>query len=58
MDYIEVFRDGGGSWRWHRKAGNGEIVATNGEGLENKDYAVESAREYNEGVSDIRVIES
>ena len=31
-----VFKDLGGRWRWHAKAGNGRIVATSGESFANK----------------------
>lgn len=30
--HVEIFQDRNLEWRWRRKAGNGKIVATSGEG--------------------------
>jgi uncharacterized protein YegP (UPF0339 family) len=43
-DTVEVYPDGGGLWRWRRKAGNGRIVADGGEGYTRKDGALRAAR--------------
>jgi hypothetical protein len=50
MAYLVVFREGGRlrrKWRWHRKAANGRIIATSGQGFTTKWSAKRSAlREY------------
>jgi uncharacterized protein YegP (UPF0339 family) len=37
--YGEVFQDEAGEWRWRVIAGNGEIVASSGEGFRRLDMA-------------------
>jgi len=44
---VELFRDQGGEWRWHRKAPNGQLIADSGEGYINKDDAVAMAERVN-----------
>jgi uncharacterized protein YegP (UPF0339 family) len=39
----ETFRDAQGKWRWRRRAGNNEVVATSGEGYDNKGHALAQA---------------
>lgn len=46
-DRVELFRDQGGEWRWHRKAPNGQLIADSGEGYINKDDAVAMAERVN-----------
>lgn len=53
-DYVEVFADDSGEYRWHRKAGNGEVIADSGEGYGDGQYAVKMASRINMGV-EIRV---
>lgn len=53
-DFVEVVQDAAGEWRWHRKSGNGEIVADSGEGYANPQYAIKMASRINLGV-EIRV---
>jgi uncharacterized protein len=38
-----VFRDDAGEWRWRLVAGNGEVIATSGEGYVNRAHALEMA---------------
>lgn len=33
---FELYRDNRGEWRWRLVAGNGKIIATSGEGYQNK----------------------
>lgn len=42
-DKVEVYEDAVGEWRWHRKAGNGEILSASSEGYRDRDHAVEQA---------------
>ncbi len=35
-DKIEIFKDVRGEWRWRRRAGNGQIIETSGEGYTRK----------------------
>lgn len=53
-DFVEVFKDDAGEYRWHRKAGNGEILSDSGEGYVDGHYAVKVASRLNMGV-EIRV---
>jgi uncharacterized protein YegP (UPF0339 family) len=53
-DFVEVFADDAGEYRWHRKAGNGEIISDSGEGYTDGAYAVKMAARLNMGV-EIRV---
>lgn len=32
VDWVEIYRDAAGEYRWRAKAGNGETVADSGEG--------------------------
>lgn len=47
VDRIEVFKDGGGSWRWRRVAPNNEIISS-GESHTRREDAVRAARRANE----------
>ena len=38
-DTPEIFQDKAGEWRWRLIAGNGEIIATSGEGYVNETHA-------------------
>lgn len=42
-DRTEIYEDSSGEWRWRRKARNGEIIATSGEGYTRKDDAERAA---------------
>lgn len=42
-DTVEVFQDRNGEWRWRRKAGNREVIATCGEGYVSKAHCEEMA---------------
>lgn len=49
-DFVAVYRDEAGEWRWRRHdAHNHEVVATSGEGYSNKSHAVEMATKLNVG---------
>lgn len=43
-DTIEIFKDDGGQWRWHRKAGNGEIISSGESHPHLKDCRIAAAR--------------
>jgi RNA polymerase sigma factor FliA len=43
---VTVYRDEEGLWRWHARAGNGEIVSESGEGFEDKSWAIQSAKKF------------
>jgi RNA polymerase sigma factor FliA len=43
---VTVYRDKEGLWRWHARAGNGEIVSESGEGFEDKSWAIQSAKKF------------
>lgn len=43
----EVYRDGGGDWRWRIRADNHEIIAESGEGYVDRDYCVHMASRFN-----------
>jgi uncharacterized protein YegP (UPF0339 family) len=40
---IEVYEDMKGEWRWRMVAGNGEVIATSGEGYTRKGDATRAA---------------
>jgi uncharacterized protein YegP (UPF0339 family) len=46
-DTVEVYPDGGGLWRWRRRAANHRIVADGGEGYTRRDAALRAARRNN-----------
>lgn len=41
---IELYQDKAGEWRWHRKAGNGEIISDSAEGYVRARDAIHGAR--------------
>lgn len=49
-DRVVLWQDAGGEWRWHRKAGNGEIISTAGEGYKNREWALQMAQRMNPDV--------
>lgn len=50
-DYLDVFRDVAGEWRWRRvDGGNHRIVSIGAEGYLNEGYCREAAAAYNPGV--------
>ena len=53
-DHVEVFQDVDGEYRWRRVAANHEIVSVSGEGFVKHAYALTSAQNYNQDVTDIR----
>lgn len=48
-DYVEVYRDSAGLYRWRRQAMNGLIVADSGQGYKRKWWAMRMARKLNGG---------
>lgn len=44
VNEIHVYRDRSGEWRWRALAGNNKIVATSGEGYNNRMYCHKVAR--------------
>ncbi len=36
---FELYQDKSNEWRWRLKSGNGQVIATGGEGYENKSGA-------------------
>lgn len=50
IDYVEVFEDETGEFRWHRKAANHEIIADSGEGYGDVNYAIKMAARVNPGI--------
>lgn len=36
---FELYQDKAGEWRWRLKSGNGQVIATGGEGYESKSGA-------------------
>jgi uncharacterized protein YegP (UPF0339 family) len=46
---VLVYKDDAGEWRWHRDAGNGDIVSDSGEGYANKGDCREMAMAVNGG---------
>jgi len=53
---FEVFEDSAKEYRWRLKAGNGEILATAGEGYKNKTDA-EKGKDLLKGAKDAEVVE-
>lgn len=47
---IEVYRDGGGGWRWRRRAGNNRTTASSGEAFRTRWGTRRAARKANPGV--------
>jgi uncharacterized protein YegP (UPF0339 family) len=43
-DYVEVYTDAEGSWRWRLKAANHKVIAASGESFHDKSNAVRAAR--------------
>lgn len=52
---IEVFKDKAGEWRWRKKAGNNEIVASSGEGYKGHQDAWQAA--HKEAGPDDRIVQ-
>lgn len=48
-DKVEVFKDAAGRWWWHRKSGNGQVIANSAEGYVDRKRAVEMAERVNGG---------
>ena len=44
VDYVEVYEDSEGQFRWRAMAGNNENIASSGEGYENRLHAENMAR--------------
>lgn len=42
-DHVDVYKDRNQEWRWRRQAGNGEVIATSGEGYKRRSHAIEMA---------------
>lgn len=42
-DRVHVFKDKAGEWRWRRRATNGRIIATSGDGYVNHSHALKMA---------------
>lgn len=49
-DYVQVYPDRRGEFRWRRRAANHENRFATDEGFEDQDYAIAQAKEYNPGV--------
>lgn len=51
-DRIKVYRRADFRWEWRRRAANGDVLSTSGnQGYENREDAVEMARELNPGIT-------
>lgn len=42
-DKVTVYKDENEEWRWRRRAANGEIIATSGEGYVDMTHAIDMA---------------
>lgn len=49
-DFVRVFRDRKGEWRWTRRSRNGRIISTSGEGYVDRSYTLTMAQELNPDV--------
>lgn len=56
-NYIEVYQDIAGEWRWRKKSPNGEITATSGEAFDERSNAIEAAEREAAGSAEVRVAE-
>lgn len=56
MGKFEIYEDTAGMYRWRMKARNGAIVATSGEGYDNKFNAMRAAERMNEWLFEPRLI--
>lgn len=54
---LEVFEDKAGEFRWRRKAGNGQVISTSGEGYRNKKDALHGLRIANADMDQCRFID-
>lgn len=54
-DYVELFKDRAGKWRWRHKTRNGMVVDTPGESFYSKWNAKRSAKRVHPGV-ELRVL--
>lgn len=43
-DKWEIYKGGGGDWRWRRTARNGNIVGSSSEGYKNKSDCIANAK--------------
>lgn len=43
-DWMDLYRDAGGRWRWRRMSGNGRIVSDSGQGYVFKNSAKRAAK--------------
>jgi uncharacterized protein YegP (UPF0339 family) len=50
--WLELYKDSGGSWRWRRKAGNGQITNPSGEAFASKSNAKRAAVKAHPELSD------
>lgn len=48
--HVEYYQDGSGEWRWRKRAANGEIVSTSGEGYVNRADVLEAIDREHEGM--------
>lgn len=48
-EYVELYEADDGGWRWRRKAANGRTLSDSGESFDDKDYALQEARDNNRG---------
>lgn len=55
-DFVDVYRDGAGKWRWQRQSKNGEIIADSGQGYKDEKFALEMAKGVNSNVTDFRTV--
>lgn len=49
-DYVEVFFGRNQQWFWRRKARNGQVVSTGGEGYTSRSFCFERAQRLNPGL--------
>lgn len=57
VDYVIVYKDAAGEWRWRAMANNHKEVAASGEGYKDESYASSIAKKLFPNV-DVGVIES
>ncbi len=50
-DYVKIFRDEAGEWRWSRHAANHERIAISGEGYLNRHHAQTMAETLNPDIT-------
>jgi uncharacterized protein YegP (UPF0339 family) len=57
MHTVLMYKDDAGEWRWHRDAGQGDIVSDSGEGYVNKEDCREMAMAVNGGDFELVVLD-